>query len=53
MQREIERQAHVAHTDINGAELPEYVRPSVRVMSETELLSAMQINAGVTSWWGM
>ena len=36
-----------------GAQLPEYVRPSVRVMSESELLSAMQINAAGTSWWVM
>ena len=36
-----------------GAKLPEYVRPSVRVMSESELLSAMQINAAGTSWWVM
>lgn len=35
------------------SQMPEYVRPSVRVMSESELLSATQINAAGTSWWIM
>lgn len=52
MQREtIELQQ--ASRDESRGENPEYVRPSIRVMSESELLSAMQVNAGVTSWWGM
>jgi len=33
--------------------LPEYETPKVQVMTETELLSAIQINAAGTSWWVM
>ena len=33
--------------------LPQYETPKVQVMTETELLSAIQINAGATSWWVM
>ena len=51
MQREsIERQSSEENI---GTRLPEYVRPSIRVMSENELLTAMQINAAGTSWWVM
>jgi hypothetical protein len=32
---------------------PKYERPEIQVMSETELLSAIQINAVGTSWWVM
>jgi hypothetical protein len=32
---------------------PAYERPEIKVMSETELLSAIQINAVGTSWWVM
>jgi hypothetical protein len=31
---------------------PEYVAPVVRVMNETEVLSAFQVNAaGTMGWW--
>jgi hypothetical protein len=51
MQREVvERQQAVGE---KASSQQEYVRPAVRVMSEAELLSAMQINAGGTSWWVM
>jgi hypothetical protein len=53
MHREIVEGQQATHQEINAAQLPEYVRPSIRVMSESELLSAMQINAGGTSWWVM
>jgi hypothetical protein len=33
--------------------LPKYERPEIQVMNETELLSAIQINAAGTSWWVM
>ena len=33
--------------------LPTYETPKIQVMTETELLSAIQINAGATSWWVM
>jgi len=34
--------------------LPEYVTPSVRVMSESEILSAFQVTAaGTANWWAM
>jgi hypothetical protein len=33
--------------------LPQYETPKVQVMTETELLSVVQINAGATSWWVM
>ena len=33
---------------------PEYVAPTVRVMSETEVLSAFQVTAaGTANWWAM
>jgi hypothetical protein len=32
---------------------PVYERPEIKLMSETELLSAIQINAAGTSWWVM
>ena len=32
---------------------PQYERPEIQVMNEAELLSAIQINAGATSWWVM
>ena len=36
------------------ADLPEYVAPVVRVMSELEVLSAFQITAaGTSTWWSM
>jgi hypothetical protein len=36
------------------AELPEYVPPVVRTMSETEVLSAFQVTAaGTSTWWNM
>ena len=32
--------------------LPDYVSPEVRVMSEAEVLSAFQVTAaGTTMWW--
>jgi hypothetical protein len=37
----------------NEETLPVYETPKVQVMTETELLSAIQINAGGTSWWVM
>jgi hypothetical protein len=33
--------------------LPTYETPKIQVMTETEILSAIQINAGATSWWVM
>ena len=35
-------------------ETPEYVAPVVRVMSESEVLSAFQVTAaGTSTWWSM
>lgn len=36
---------------LNIETLPTYETPQIQVMTETELLSAIQINAGATSWW--
>jgi hypothetical protein len=33
--------------------VPQYETPKIQVMTETQLLSAIQINAGATSWWVM
>jgi hypothetical protein len=33
--------------------LPQYETPKIQIMTETELLSVVQINAGTTSWWTM
>jgi len=36
------------------AERPDYATPVVRVMSESEVLSAFQVTAaGTHSWWAM
>lgn len=53
MQRETVDRQQAAREETSIAQMPAYERPSVRVMSESELLSAMQINAGGTSWWVM
>jgi hypothetical protein len=37
----------------SDAKLPKYERPQIQVMNESELLSAIQINAAGTSWWVM
>jgi len=46
-------QNEVMNLDANKETLPTYETPKVQVMTETELLSAIQINAGATSWWVM
>jgi hypothetical protein len=39
---------------IEDAGKPEYVAPVVRMMSESEVLSAFQVTAaGTTTWWAM
>ena len=41
-----------ATTPRENAESGEYVAPVVRVMSESEILSAFQVNAaGTMAWW--
>lgn len=42
------------HVPMNSVVKPEYEAPVVRVMNETEVLSAFQVTAaGTTTWWAM
>jgi len=36
-----------------SGELPPYQKPSIRVMDETEVLSAFQVTVAGVSWWMM
>lgn len=46
----------VSEVDGQGGELPVYVKPTLRVMSEKEILVAFQMTAAKISaagcWWG-
>lgn len=42
----------IQSTAVAQGEVEEYLPPVVRVMSESEVLSAFQVNAGPTmGWW--
>jgi len=34
-------------------ELPDYEKPSIRMMDEKEVLSAFQVTVAATTWWVM
>jgi hypothetical protein len=34
-------------------ELPDYQKPSIRMMDEKEVLSAFQVTVAATTWWVM
>lgn len=35
------------------SELPDYVKPSIRMMDEKEVLSAFQVTVAAITWWVM
>jgi hypothetical protein len=35
------------------SELPDYEKPSIRMMDEKEVLSAFQVTVAATTWWVM
>jgi len=35
------------------SELPDYEKPSIRMMDEKEVLSAFQVTVAATTWWIM
>jgi hypothetical protein len=35
-----------------SVELPQYETPSVRVMSEDEILNSFQVTQAMGTWWG-
>jgi len=48
--------AEIAGREIQSggrSELPDYVKPSIRMMDEKEVLSAFQVTVAAVTWWVM
>ncbi|MFY9687355.1 MAG: hypothetical protein WAJ88_16265 [Pseudolabrys sp.] len=43
---------HATQTDGRSG-LPDYEKPSIRMMDEKEVLSAFQVTVAATTWWVM
>jgi len=43
---------HATQTDGRNG-LPDYEKPSIRMMDEKEVLSAFQVTVAATTWWVM